>query len=195
MRIGQRSRNMDRRGRTLERCGLYGRWRANRTGTPRDALRLLRRTPGFTAAAVLMLALGIGVNTAVLSIVNGVVLNPLPYPRPNQLVAVYSRTADEPRASSSYPNFLEAGRGESLASAARCRTTQGDNFPTSSTFIDFTPRESPDRIRHLHHDLAAPPASLSAAPPRTALPARSDVTVSVPPMLRAPPQRAHSAEH
>jgi len=48
----------------------------------------------------LTLALGIGVNTAVLSIVNGVVLNPLPYPRPNQLVAVYSRTADEPRASS-----------------------------------------------------------------------------------------------
>lgn len=60
------------------------------------ALRNLRRNPGFTAVAVISLAVGIGANTAVFTIVNGVLLRALPYQRPAELVAIFERVPGAP---------------------------------------------------------------------------------------------------
>lgn len=73
----------------------------------RFALRGLRKNPGFTAVAVLTLALGIGANTAVFSIVDGVLLNPIPFAEPDRLVSIYGTNASGTKNSISYPNFLD----------------------------------------------------------------------------------------
>jgi predicted permease len=70
-------------------------------------VRMLLRSPGFTATAILTLALGIGANTALFSVVNGVLLNPLPFPRANELVTLYENKPNFKYGSISYPNFLD----------------------------------------------------------------------------------------
>lgn len=57
----------------------------------RYAVRTLRRTPGFTASAILVMALGIGANVSLFTVVHSVLLNPLPFPNPKQLVVLYGQ--------------------------------------------------------------------------------------------------------
>jgi predicted permease len=142
----------------------------------RYALRMLAQSPGFTAIAILTLALGIGANTALFSVVNGVLLNPLPYPQPDRLVALYSRTSTFAQASISYPNFLDWQRNNrSLASIAAYRsddfnltgTGEPERVSTEMISADFfsilgvTPLMGRDFTRQDDHAGAAPVVILS----------------------------------
>ncbi len=75
----------------------------------RYGVRMLLKRPGFTAIAILTLALGIGANTAIFSVVNAVLLRPLPYTEPERLVAIWETNKKNPagKGSVSYPNFFD----------------------------------------------------------------------------------------
>ncbi len=101
-------------------------------------LRTLLKAPGFTSIAVVTLALGIGANTALFTVVNGILLNPLPYREPDRLVALYARTKEFPRSSISYPNFLDWQReNRSFSALAAFRA---DN-------LNLTGTGEPERLR------------------------------------------------
>jgi len=94
----------------------------------RYGLRMLAKSPGFTAIAILTLALGIGANTALFSVVNGVLLNPLAYPRSGQLVALYGKTPGFDHAPVSYLNFLDWQRETQTFSSMAIYRNQDYNF-------------------------------------------------------------------
>lgn len=78
----------------------------------RYALRMWRRRPGFALVAILTLSLGVGANTAMFSIVNAVLLRPLPYADADRLAAIWARTPTNPRSLISYDEYA-ALRGQS----------------------------------------------------------------------------------
>jgi predicted permease len=73
----------------------------------RYTIRLLLKSPGFTVTAILILGLGIGANTAIISLLNSVILKPLPYPDPNRLVAIFQPFKDFEWTDLDYPDYLD----------------------------------------------------------------------------------------
>jgi putative ABC transport system permease protein len=89
----------------------------------RYGLRMLARNPGFAAVAVLTLALSIGATTAIFSVVYGVLLRPLPYPKPEQIISVAERAADGHPMNFTDPNFDDLrASNHSLATMAEYDT-------------------------------------------------------------------------
>jgi putative ABC transport system permease protein len=94
----------------------------------RYAARVLRKTPGFTLVALLTLALAIGSNTAIFSVVNGLLLRPLPYPKAHELVQVQRGFPDGDSLSVNVPEFLYVRDHNSVFSGVATYDTIGSGF-------------------------------------------------------------------
>jgi predicted permease len=117
-------------------------WMENLLNDCRYAARRLRRSPGFTLAAVLTLALGIGANVAVFTVVQAVLLSPLPYPHPEQLVRVF----DDLRGSNSRDIGLSAPELWDLRDRADVFQEISAIWPTDA---NLTGGEKPERVEAL----------------------------------------------
>jgi putative ABC transport system permease protein len=93
----------------------------------RYAIRMLVKAPGFTAIAILTLALGIGANSAIFSVIDAVLLRPLPFSKPNELVAIWSQMAREnsEKETESIPDYVDLRDQSQTLSALAAFTRAG----------------------------------------------------------------------
>jgi predicted permease len=103
----------------------------------RYGARMLAKSPGFALIAILTLAVGIGANTAIFSVVNGVLLNPLPYPHPEQIVSMFTEMPNFKDGSISYPNFEDWRRTNNSFSSIAAYRSNG---------FDLTEHGEPERL-------------------------------------------------
>jgi putative ABC transport system permease protein len=94
----------------------------------RLAVRQLLKSPGFACVAILALALGIGANTAIFSVVHGVVLRPLPFPEQDRLLYIGEWSQQVPNMSVSYPNFVDWRERQQAFTAIGAARFQGFNY-------------------------------------------------------------------
>ena len=118
----------------------------------RYGLRMLLKNPGFTAVVVLTLALGIGANTAIFTIVHGVLLRPLDYPKPDQLMYL---TAESPaiggtRNALSAPEYTEFRQMNRSFAAVGAYSTGGAAYTTGE--VNLTTGDRPLRVRSISVD-------------------------------------------
>jgi len=107
------------------------------------ALRMLRQSPGFAAAAVFALALGIGANTAIFSVINTVLLKPLPFPEPDRIVALMNSSPQGSGPAASVPKF----------NAWRKRTNSlqfVSAYDTGGPGLNVTGGDRPEQLQGIH---------------------------------------------
>src|SRR6058998_948254 len=105
----------------------------------RYGARMMRKNPGFTAVAVLTLALGIGANTAVFSVINATLLRPFPYENPEQLIILQERNAGGGLQDASYLNFAD-WRSQSASFESMAAERGGESF-------NFSGAGEPERLQ------------------------------------------------
>src|SRR5262245_65465881 len=104
------------------------------------AFRVLRRSPGFAATALLTLALGIGANTAIFSVVNGVILRPLGYPKPEQLMYLSTHIPGFGRHPVSPPEYFEFREFNWSFADVRAYTTCSLNLTAGDPLLRSDPK-------------------------------------------------------
>ena len=141
-------------GRITEACRDLGRrrnedmrraeWLTELRHDLRYAVRGLRSSPGFTAVALLTLAMGIGASTTIFSVANAVLLRPFPYYQPDRIVRLYETTPTTQTFSVSEPNYLDwrqrvRGMSQLAAVAGRDASLLGDGDPQQLNALAATP--------------------------------------------------------
>ena len=115
----------------------------NLAGDLKHAVRALRRSPGFAATAIAALALGIGANTAIFSVVNTVLLQPLSYPQPDRLVALMRHFPDGDGNSTSIPKFMVWREQRQVFQAVAAYDFAGPG-------INLTGGDRPEQVKGIH---------------------------------------------
>ena len=109
----------------------------------KHALRMLRQSPGFTATAIAVLALGIGANTAIFSVVNAVLLKPLPYPEPDRIVQLMNATPQGNFPAASVPKYnVWRAQSQVLEDVAA--------YDAGGPGINLSGGDRPEQIRGIH---------------------------------------------